>query len=62
MARNTLVAFMERTPGFRRVKDIPEAELRAAINRLGDDAETLADELEVSIHGLRIRLSEIDDD
>ncbi len=60
VARNTLVAFMERTPGFRRVKDIPDAELIEAVDRFGDDAEALAVELEVSLHGLRIRLSELE--
>ena len=60
VARNTLVSFMERTPGFRRVKDIPDAELLEAIDRFGEDAEELAVELEVSLHGLRIRLSELD--
>ena len=60
VARNTLVSFMERTPGFRRVKDVPEAELRAAIDRIGSDPDALAAELEVSPHGLRIRLSTLD--
>jgi transcriptional regulator with AAA-type ATPase domain len=60
VARNTLVSFIERTPGFRRVKDIPDSELRAAVTRLGRDAEALAADLEVSPHGLRIRLSTLE--
>jgi len=62
VARNTLLAFMDRTPGFRRVKDVSTREIQAVRERVGDDEETLADELEVSLHGLRLRLSEIDDE
>ena len=62
VARNTLLAFIDRTPGFRRIKDVPTREIRTVRERLAGDDEALADELEVSLHGLRIRLSEIDNE
>lgn len=52
---------IDRTPGFRRVKDVPDREIVATRDLVGGDEQALADELEVSLHGLRLRLSEFGD-
>ena len=59
VSRNTLIARIRETPGLRLAGDLTSAEITAAVQRVGADVEALVDELQVSAHGLRLRMKEL---
>lgn len=60
VARNTLISFMDRSPAFRRGKDLSDTELHRVIAVHGRDPVALADALGVSPQGIRLRLAKMD--
>ena len=59
VAKNTVMARIRQIPGLRLASEIPESELRAVFERHGGDVDAMIDELQVSAHGLRLRLREL---
>jgi len=56
VSRNTIYAMMGRLD-IRRPSDLSAADIRAAVEAIGStELERVADQLEVSTHGLKVRL------
>jgi two-component system nitrogen regulation response regulator GlnG len=59
VSRTTLYALMERCPGLRKARDLGREELVHGLAECGGDLGVLAARLEVSPHGLKLRLKEL---
>ncbi|HOX43874.1 MAG TPA: sigma 54-interacting transcriptional regulator [Myxococcota bacterium] len=59
ISRTTLYALMEQIPGLRKARDLGREELERGLAECGGDLEALAARLEVSPHGLKLRLKEL---
>ncbi len=59
IARSTLYLMVDRCPVIRKAGDLGVDELRAALEAAGGDIDELVTKLEVSRHGLRLRLREL---
>lgn len=59
ISKTTLYAWMERTPGIRKAKDLEKADLDLAYGEVGGDRAAMARHLEVSKRGLTLRITEL---
>lgn len=59
LSKGSLYAIIERSPTLRTAKDVPVQELLRAHDAFGGDLDRMADHLEVSKAGLRLRLRDL---
>jgi len=59
ISRTTLYALMDRCPALRKARDLGPDELARGLAECGGDLDALAARLEVSPHGLKLRLREL---
>lgn len=59
VCRNTLIARMRALPNVRLASELTREDILSAQERVGTDIEHLVDELQVSPHGLRLRLRDL---
>ncbi len=59
VSRTTLYALMDGCPSIRKASELDREELERCRETCCDDLDAMAEQLEVSKHGLRLRLSEI---
>ncbi len=59
IAKNTLYQLMDRSPLIRKARDLDEAEIRAASAAADGDTAAMAQALEVSERGLKLRMREL---
>jgi two-component system nitrogen regulation response regulator GlnG len=61
ISRTTLYKLIDRHPTIRKAKDLSAEEIRSCAAASGGDAEAMAAALEVSPHGLLLRMKELED-
>jgi two-component system nitrogen regulation response regulator GlnG len=59
ISRASLYVLLGKVPGFRQASELDPKEIAVAVARAGGDLETAAAELKVSLHGLKIRRTEL---
>ena len=59
IARSSLYLMIDRCPAIRKAGDLGADELKAALDAAGGDLDRVVTQLEVSRHGLRLRLREL---
>jgi DNA-binding NtrC family response regulator len=62
VAKNTLYQLMERCEGIRKARDLSREEILACKESSGNDAKLMAERLEVSERGLKLRMRELEID
>jgi transcriptional regulator with GAF, ATPase, and Fis domain len=59
VSRNTLVSYLRVTPGFRLAGDLDTPTIRATLDEHDGSVEAAAEALLVSLHGLKLRMSQL---
>ncbi len=59
ISRTSLYALIDKSSTLRKAKDVPDEELERAHRELGGDVDAMAERLEVSARGLKLRLREL---
>jgi transcriptional regulator of acetoin/glycerol metabolism len=59
ISRTTLYAWMEKSEGIRKARDVGREEIVASLGECDGDVEAAAARLEVSPRGLRLRMKEL---